>query len=107
REAWDAVIEDVGAGQTVGPLFDGLLVAWAEVGLGRMSDALASFDEVIGSSGVEAFGLYHKALALALAGDLEGADEILSGDGERALPMTRRGVLAHVQILSQLERNED
>lgn len=107
RAAWDALIEDIEAGQSVGPLFDGLMTAWAQVGLGRMGDALDSFDEVAGAPGVEAFGLYHKALALALAGDLEGADKILSGDDGKPLPMTRRGVMAHVQILSQLERNED
>lgn len=107
REAWDAVLADLDAGQTVGPLFDGLLRAWALVGAGRMSDALEGFDAVSASPGVLAFGLYHKALALASAGDLEGADAIFSGTGDQALRLTLRGVLAHAQVLSQLERNED
>ena len=107
REAWDAIVEDIGAGQSVGPLFDGLMVAWAEVGLGRMTDAIESFDEVIDSAGVSAFGLYHKALALASVGDFEGADEILGTEGEDALPLTRRGIFAHAQILSQLERDDE
>ena len=107
REAWDAVVEDIEAGQTVGPLFDGLVKAWAQVGLGRVNDAIGSFDEVVETPGVGAFGRYHKALALASVGDFEGADAILGDDGEEAVPLTRRGVVAHAQILSQLERNED
>ncbi len=107
REAWDDVIADLEAGQSVGPLFDGLLKAWAEVGRGDMGDALISFDEVIDSPGVEAFGLYHKALALASVGDFEGADAILGQDDDDAIPLTRRGVIAHAQVLSQLERNDD
>jgi tetratricopeptide (TPR) repeat protein len=105
REAWDAVIEDIEAGQSVGPLFDGLLIAWSHVGLGNMADAIESFDEVVETQGVEAFGLYHKALALASVGDFEGADEILDRDG--AIPLSRRGVVARAEILSQLERNAD
>ena len=107
RGAWDAVVADIEAGQTVGPLFDGLLTAWAEVGMGRMSDALETFDEVASESGVQTFGLFHKALALASVGDFEGADALLAGDSEGPLRLTRRGTIAHAQILSQLERNED
>lgn len=107
REAWDAVVEDIEAGQSVGPLFDGLVKAWAQVGLGRVSDAIESFDEVVETPGVGAFGLYHKALALALVGDYEGADAILASEGEDSVPLTRRGVVAHAKILSQLERNEE
>ncbi|MBM9593322.1 tetratricopeptide repeat protein [Rhodobacteraceae bacterium MCCB 386] len=107
REAWDGIIEDIEAGQTVGPLFDGLMESWAQVGAGDMTEALASFDEVSEVSGVKAFGLFHKALALALVGDLESADTILAGEEDDPLPLTRRGVLAHAQILSQLERNDE
>ena len=57
--------------------------------------------------GVEAFGLYHKALALASAGDFEGADDILSGRAAGPIGVMRRGVIAHAQILSQLEKNAD
>ncbi|MEK6216761.1 MAG: tetratricopeptide repeat protein, partial [Boseongicola sp.] len=95
------------AGQTVGPLFDGLARAWAELGAGRMSTAVASFDEVIASDGVAAFGLYHKALALASVGDFESAADIFSGENGVTLRLTRRGVIAYAQVLSQLERNED
>jgi tetratricopeptide (TPR) repeat protein len=78
-------------------------MAWAELGTGRMSEALEGFDKIAAMQGLEPFGLYHKALALASVGDFEGADAILSGN----LRVMRRGVIAHAQILSQLERNED
>ncbi len=94
-------------GDFVGPLVDGLVQAWLQFGEGRMSEAVAAFDEVSKSPGLQNFGLYHKALALAAAGDMEGADEIMSGRSGVTLPATRRSVLAHAQILSQLERNAD
>jgi tetratricopeptide (TPR) repeat protein len=90
----------------IAPLVDGLVKAWAEVGDGRMSDALKSFDAVAEKTSTRAFGLYHKALALALAGDLEAADAILSSTGNETLNLNRRGMLARIEILSQLERNE-
>ena len=105
RGAWDALLQDIEAGQSVGPLFDGLVTAWAHVGRGDMSEAIAAFDEVIETPGVGAFGRFHKALALAQAGDYEGAEEILASDEE--LRLTRGGAIARAEILSQLERNED
>ncbi len=107
REAWDSILADLDAGQTVGPLFDGLLRAWALAGQGSMADALEGFDEVAANQGVEAFGLYHKALALAFVGDFEGAAEIFAGDSGETIRLTRRGVIAYTQVLSQLERNSD
>ncbi len=101
------ILADQAAGQKVGPLIDGLVAAWAELGNGQMSQALKGFDALAKEPGMEAFGLYHKALALASVGDFEGADEILSGRASGPITVMRRGVLAHVQILSQLERNPD
>ena len=73
RENYEQVLEDLEAGQSVGPLVDGLLRAWAQLGMGSMSDALASFDEVSATQGIEIFGHTHKALALGTVGDFEGA----------------------------------
>ena len=105
EEDFAAAATMLSEGETVGQLVDGLALAWIQFGEGRMSEALGSFEEVAQAPGLQNFGLYHKALALAVAGDLEGADEILSGRTGVTLPATRRGVLAHVEILSQLERN--
>jgi tetratricopeptide (TPR) repeat protein len=90
-----------------GELVAGLVTAWHLVGEGRMSDALARFDKVMDTPGLRDFGAYHKALALALVGDLEGADAILGGQGEGGMRLTRRGVLTHASILSQLDRNDE
>ena len=102
-----AILKDLAAGNTVGGLIDGLVSSWAELGVGNMTGALAGFDKVTATKGLEAFGLYHKALALAQAGDFEGADNILSGRAAGNLTLTRRGIIAYAQILSQLERNPD
>ncbi len=95
------------AGEAIGPLVDGLALAWMQAGQGNMAQALATFEDVSTRDGLQSFGLYHKALALAFVGDFEGADDILSGKTGPEIPQTRRGVIARAQILSQLERNDD
>ena len=105
RGEFDAALARLDAGTTVGPLVEGLFRAWAELGRGQMSEAQTAFDAVVQVRGLELFGTYHKALALASAGDFEGADKILSGAAAGPLRLTRRGVIAHVEVLSQLERN--
>ncbi len=104
---FEAILKDASAGNSAGALVDDLVVAWARLGSGEMSQAIENFDKIAGTKGLEAFGLYHKALALAQAGDFEGADAILSGSAAGPLVVMRRGVIAHVEILSQLERNPD
>lgn len=94
-------------GRSAGTLVDGLFRAWAQVGAGQVSDALKSFDAVAKTQGLGPFALYHKALALALVGDFEGADKILSGEAAGPVGGSRRGIIAHVEILSQLERDAD
>jgi tetratricopeptide (TPR) repeat protein len=107
RGDFSAMIADLGAGRSVGMLLDGLVRAWAELGTGQMSDALEQFEKLAETKGLEAFGLYHKALALASVGDFEGAEAILSGKDNGTINVRRRGTIAHIQILSQLERNAD
>lgn len=104
---WENLLAGLEAGQSVGPLFDGLARAWALVGAGRMNDALAAFDEVAANPGVGAFGLYHKALALAAVGDFEGAAEMFSGAAGPQVRLTRRGTLAYVEVLSQIDRGAE
>ncbi|WP_099825988.1 tetratricopeptide repeat protein [Oceaniglobus indicus] len=104
---WGDILNDLESGQTVGPLFDGLLKAWALVGDAQHDAAMAQFDTVASSPGVRAFGLYHKALALASRGDYAGADAILSDPADGGIPLSRRGIVAHVQILSQLDRQAE
>ena len=106
-EDFDALLNDAAEGQTAGALLKGLVQAWAELGRGRMSEAQAGFDRLAKTKGLEPFGLYHKALALASVGDFEGADEIMSGRAAGSFTTTRRGIVAHVQVLSQLENNTE
>ena len=107
REDYAALIAAGKDGRDLGDLVNALVGAWALVGEGKMSEALAAFDTLAKTKGLEAFGYYHKALALASVGDFEGADEILSGRVAGPIYVMRRGVVAHLQILSQLERNAD
>ena len=51
--------------------------------------------------------MYHKALALASIGDFEGAEAIFGAGGAGAAGQTRRGTIAHAEILAALGRFED
>ncbi|MCX8509760.1 MAG: tetratricopeptide repeat protein, partial [Rhodobacteraceae bacterium] len=94
-------------GRSAGPLVDGLFRAWTRVGAGQMTEASAEFDKVAQQKGLAPFALYHKALALALVGDYEGADAIFAAQQSGPIRATRRSIIAHAQILSQLERDGD
>lgn len=96
-----------GSGNSGGNLFDKLVGAWAEAGNGRMSEALEAFDAAAKAPGAALFAQYHKALALASVGDFESADEILAREDMAPLRTIRRAVMAHAQILAQLERGKD
>jgi tetratricopeptide (TPR) repeat protein len=91
----------------VGPLVDGLLRAWSELGVGRSQSALQAFDDIAGQEGLRGFAMYHKALALASMGQLEEAEEIFETRGGGGLVITRRAATARAEILSQLDRNDD
>ena len=98
REDYPALISQLESGQNIGPLVDGLALAWARVGEGDMSAAVKQFELVGKIRGLEPYGFYHKALALALAGDFEGAEKIFAG----LSGLDPRGVLIRAQILSQI-----
>ena len=101
-ENWDALFDLLEAGNEVGPLLDGLTQAWAYVGKGNMDRALQSFDEVVDTPSLRPFGLHHKALALALVGDLEGANAIYSMPANVSFVPTRLTVVAHLRVLCAL-----
>lgn len=92
------------AGLSFSPIVDGLIRGWVLVSLGRMTEALDQFDGMTDNNALRLFGQYHKALALAVAGDFESAAEILDGDARGPLRLTRGSLIAHVQILAQLDR---
>jgi tetratricopeptide (TPR) repeat protein len=90
-----------------GPLVDGLTVAWAQMGKGDVSAALETFDRLTEESGLGPFAGYHKALALAMVGDFEGAEALFAAEVGGPLQLTRRAAIARVQILSQLDRDPE
>ncbi|SEP79199.1 tetratricopeptide repeat protein [Thalassovita taeanensis] len=102
-----AVLERILSDHGVGPLVDGLAGAWAQMGQGDVSGALESFDTVANERGLSGFALYHKALALATVGDFEGAEAIFAENAGGPLQMTRRGAIARIEMLSQLERGDE
>ncbi len=104
---YSAILKDQANGALIGKLMDRLVTAWALVGSGKMSQAEMAFDHIIASPGMEPFGVYHKALALAQSGDFDGAENLFMRPESAMIHGLRRGVLAQVQVLSQLDRGAD
>lgn len=89
------------------PLLYGLLSGWVSLGDGKMTAAVDQFDSMENPTALRLFGQYHKALALASVGDFETADRILTGDENGNLRLNRGSLIAHAQIMSQLDRKDD
>lgn len=95
-------------GGVAGPLLDGLLTGWIIAAEGDIDGALAAFDTLAREDSFTPFALRHKSYLLAIEGDFEGADEIMSGrSGDGLLNATTRGIAAHAQVMAQLGRVED
>ena len=107
QEDYAALLDRGDISQGIGPLVDGLIRAWALMGAGSVAQALEQFDTVAEENGLRGFAMYHKAMALALVGDFEGAEAIFADETAGAAMLTRRGAMARAEILSQLERNSD
>lgn len=107
QDDWRGLLSELEAGRNVGPLVDGLVRAWSYVGQGRMEPALSAFDEVIDAPGQRSFGLYHKALALAVVGDFEAAEAIFALSPQEGMARSRRMTIGHLQVLSQLGRSAE
>tara|TARA_R110002096_G_scaffold8802_3_gene35757 strand:- start:9053 stop:10753 length:1701 start_codon:yes stop_codon:yes gene_type:complete len=89
------------------PLFAGLLQGWTELGLGKMGAVIGTLDGITQSPTAQLFGQYHKALVLAAVGDFGGADKILVGDERGNLRLTRGSLIAHAQIMAELDRKDE
>lgn len=100
---------DIAEGPTeVHPLIGGLAEAWAQLGQGRMSEALALLEGAAEEEGLVAFALYCRALSLALVGDVEGALDIIEDPGAGvSQTLNRRGYVAYAQLLGLAERFDD
>lgn len=89
----------------ISPWVDGLVKAWALIGKDDVDAAMAEFDSISTDAGMQNIVSFHKALALGTVGRFEDAEALFNADGPGAAARTRRGVLARVEILSQLNRN--
>ena len=93
--------------QGIGPWVDGLIQAWAQIGLGDVDAAMKEFDALSQEAGMMPIVTYHRALALASVGDFKRADALFASEAAGSAGQTRRGIMAHAQILSQLGRDEE
>lgn len=85
-------------------LLDKMIRAWALLGAGNARQALSAFEDLGRVRGARPMVNYHLALAKAKVGDYEGAEQLLQDPATGAHIL---GVVAHAEILSQLERNQD
>lgn len=92
---------------SIGPVGDMLIAGWRALDRGQADAAFAAFDEMIADPRMRAFGVYHKAMALAQVGDFEAADALFREDGSVASTLSGRALVAHAQVLSQLGRSDE
>lgn len=102
---WDGIFDALEGGRSIGPMVDGLTQAWAHMGNGNIRRALVQFDQVIEADGLAVYGLTHKAYALASVGDFDGAEALFSSRSN--MQYSRQSAVAHIETLSQLDRNDD
>ncbi len=95
------------SGDAFNPLLAGLIAGWIEAGQDDFAAAQAKFDAMDANPALAAYGQYHKALALALAGDFVSAEAILAGKGTEPLHLNRGALIAHAEILAQIGREQD
>ena len=88
------------------PLTDRLVKAWALIGKGEMAQAKLEFSKISKNINFRQQARYHEALAVAMVGDFEEAEEILSGRKYGIIDLDVRGLEAYVQILIQVSKNK-
>ena len=107
KEDFKALLAQEPSSDGIGPWVDGLIKAWSYMGIGDVTSAMVAFDSLSKEAGMQGFVMYHKALALASVGDFEGAEAIFGNAGAGSAGQTRRGVMAHAEVLAQLGKFED
>ncbi|QDL92401.1 tetratricopeptide repeat protein [Paroceanicella profunda] len=86
-----------------GPLLQALMKGWAQ-SVDDMTAADLTFDGLSGNDTLEAYGSYHKALAHAVAGDLEGAAKIFTARRQDFLGLDRRSLVAEAEVYAATGR---
>ncbi len=106
-EEFETVLSLIGPSSEAKGISDGMVHAWALLGTGNMTAANDAFEALEGQSALAPFAYYSHALAKASVGDFEGAEALMADIDLNPLAGSRRGVVAHAQVLSQLGRNDD
>ncbi len=107
RQDFSQILQRQQSGTGAGAMQTDLLAGWAHIGLGQMNDGLARFDRVQAQQGLAGFALYHKAIALALAGNFDGAAAAMSLPEAQPLRESRRGAIFFAQVLSQIGKGPE
>jgi len=85
----------------------GILTGWLEIGSGNIQKGLDFFENSQHAKQLGSISQHHLGLALAMVGNFEEANFILS-KSSNGLIIDRRGMaIAHAQILAQLGKNEE
>ena len=99
---WDRLLANLEAGASAGPLMDGLVRGWAELGQGNQKGAFAAFEQTAQQPGLRSLALHQLALALSIAGEDARAAEILALSPQDGLRQTRRGVILQAEVLGRI-----
>lgn len=87
-----------------GRLMDGMLTAWAELGAGQATEAMAQFEALGEIRGARSMIDFNLALVKASVGDYEGAAALLEKPGVGA---HLTGITARAEVLAQLDRRDE
>ena len=82
-----------------------ILTGWLEIGAGNIGKGLNYFKESENAKKLGSISRNHLALALAMVGDFEKADAILSNFTNGSNLIDRESVIAHAQIMAQIGKN--
>jgi len=104
---FDALAQREVQTEGISPWVDGLVKAWALIGTDDIDAAMAQFDTVSTDAGMRGVVAYHRMLALGTLGRYAEAQALFETGALGTTARTRRGVIAYVEILSQLDRNAD
>ena len=84
---------------------EAILTGWLEIGAGNIGKGLNYFKESENAKKLGSISRNHLALALAMVGDFEKADAILSNFTNGSNLIDRESVIAHAQIMAQIGKN--
>ena len=103
---YNSIIAKINDSKKNNPLTSRLVKAWALLGNGEMGSAKEEFNNIAQDANYRNQARYHEALAVAMVGDFEEADEILSGRKYGNISLNNRGLQAYAQIMLQVGKKQ-